>query len=215
MKKIIASFWVDPQNCFTSLCPGELPVPQAQEIVPALLAQREYAQYQIISVDAHPINALWETTDPSQIAKPISPQIYPNIDAYWPRHAIEGSFGQTLIAGLPDLNIENYDCIVEKGKHIDCHPYGAMYLDLEKKGASPALHFLKDKHITHVIIAGLATEFCVLETVLQLLEQHVTVIVNLTGCRGFPDTAEAAVKHMEKAGALIAKTTNIIHRLLA
>lgn len=215
MKKIIASFWVDPQNCFTSQCPNELPVPDAEAIVPALLAQHDYADYQLLSMDVHPENADWETRDRAAIGKIITPPQHPNVDKYWPKHAINGTFGHQLIAGLPPhTDSEYYDCIVEKGTQSDCHPYGAIYLDLACQKPSPAFYFLKEKQITQVIIGGLATEFCVFETAMQIRRLGLSVILNSAGCRGFPGSAETAIEMLQKAGVQIAQTpADIIYAL--
>ena len=56
---VAASFDVDAQNCFTPVCPEELPVPHGTEIVEALNQQALLTTYRIGSKDAHPANAIW------------------------------------------------------------------------------------------------------------------------------------------------------------
>jgi nicotinamidase/pyrazinamidase len=55
--------------------------------------------------------------------------------------------------------------------------------------------------ITTLIVGGLATDYCVKTTVLQLLRAGFRVIVNLAACRGIsPDTTREALAAMRRAG---------------
>ena len=83
----------------------------------------------------------------------------------------------------------------------DMHPYGACYHDLAGKNSTGVIEFLKLKNIDTVIIGGLATDYCVKRTALQLKNAGFNVIVNLAACRGIsaPTTANA-IEEMKNAG---------------
>lgn len=192
-KDKIASMDVDCQKGFTPLCPNELPVPDGHNIVAALNAQAKLARLRVGSKDWHPANALWIATEEYP---QFTPTGYPNMDLRWNAHCIAGTEGAELLPGLPPVT--DYDFMVYKGLERDMHPYGACYHDLNEKISTGLIEFLKDKKIETVILAGLALDYCVKTTALQLVK-HFNVIVNLSACRaiGQPD---GAIKDMLQQG---------------
>ena len=193
---IVASFDVDSQQGFTPLCPNELPVPDGHNIVEALNGNFEYAQYRIGSKDLHPTNALWHADKDHAVLSSFAPErsstreiVSPerfleerNIDVYWPVHCISGTKGAQLLPGLPDPI--QYDFFVYKGCESNCHPYGACFRDLHGTKSTGVIEWLKAKQVTEVLVGGLATDYCVKTTALQLAREGFTVIVVLSACRG-------------------------------
>lgn len=195
-KKYIASFDIDAQNTFTPLCSDELPVIDGDKIVAELNAQAKFAHLRIASRDAHSKCALW-LSDANH--PPLSPiEGHPDLDIRWPAHAIIGTKGFDFIPGL-DSNA--YDFQVFKGIEIDKHPYGACYHDLKNTLSTGVIEYLKYHNITTVICGGLATDYCVKNTVLQLRKAGFNVILNKSACRGIDaKTIALAFQEMEKAG---------------
>ena len=201
-RRLVASFDVDPQNTFTMLCPDELPVAGGDEIVGELNEQAEFAALRVASRDAHTLAALWLPTPDQPQFSPITG--YPNLDVRWRAHAIVGTKGFEFIAGLDPAR---YAFQVYKGIQPDMHPYGACYHDLAGKLSTGVIEYLKQRDITTVIVGGLATDYCVKNTVLQLIDAEFSVILNLGACRGIaPDTTEAALAEMKTKGAQIIAT---------
>ena len=198
-KHWVASFDVDPQKTFTVICPDELPIAGGDEIVDELNAQAEFAALRVASRDAHTLSALWlATAEQPQYSAIIG---YPNLDIRWKAHAIVGTKGFEFIAGLDPAK---YDFQVYKGIQPDMHPYGACYHDLANKLSTGVIEFLKLHGINTVIVGGLAIDYCVKNTVLQLAGAGFSVILNLGACRGIaPDTTSAALMEMEAAGVQI------------
>lgn len=193
----VASFDVDAQNCFTPVCPDELPVPGGTEIVAELNAQAKLAEYRIGSKDAHSPQAVWvaDAQNPQ-----FSPVQGPNVDIRWNVHAVPGTKGFELIEGLP--HPAEYDFFVWKGVEPDMHPYGACYHDLADSKSTGVIEWLRAHGVTHVIVGGLATDYCVKTTVLQLRKAGFDVVVNLGACRGIAtNTIEEATHAMRAAGA--------------
>ncbi|MDO4178089.1 MAG: isochorismatase family protein [Phascolarctobacterium sp.] len=196
-KKYIASFDIDAQNTFTPVCPDELPVIGGNEIARELNAQANFASLRVGSRDAHTLAALW-LSDADHA--PLTPVVgnYPDLDIRWPAHAIIGTKGFDFIAGLDP---KAYDFQVYKGIEVDKHPYGACYHDLANKLSTGVIEFLKLHGITTVICGGLATDYCVKNTVLQLKAAGFDVILNKAACRGIaPETVEQAMQEMTNAG---------------
>jgi len=199
-KSKTASFDIDAQKGFTPICPGELPVPEGDRIADSLNRQAEFASIRVGSKDWHSMNAVW-------IADNENPQFTPvegeNVDIRWNAHCIAGTEGSELLQGLP--RPAEYDFFVWKGMEKDMHPYGACYHDLGEKMSTGVIEFLKHKGIENIIAGGLATDYCVKTTALQLKKAGFNVIVNLEACRGIAeDTIAAAVDEMGKAGITVA-----------
>lgn len=196
---ITASFDIDPQNGFTPVCPDELPVAEGHTLAPALNHQATFARLRVVSKDAHPPGAIWVA---DQAHPAFSPVDGDNVDIRWPVHCVPGTTGFELINGLPPVTAYNY--IVYKGIEPDMHPYGACYHDLNDTLSTGVIEYLKSEQIQHVICGGLATDYCVKLTVLQLLRAGFQVIVNLAACRGIAEESIAeALEQMRTAGATV------------
>jgi nicotinamidase/pyrazinamidase len=198
-KEQTASFDVDAQKGFTPLCPEELPVLGGETLAEALNRQAGLARLRVGSKDAHPTNAVWRAT-------PEAPQFSPiegaNVDVRWNLHCVSGTVGHQLIDGLP--HPADYDFFVQKGIEPDLHPYGACYHDLGERQSTGVIEFLKYHGIETVLVGGLATDYCVKTTALQLRRAGFHVIVNLAACRGIaPDTVQSALEQMTAAGIVI------------
>ena len=207
----IAAIDVDPQRTFSPLCPEELPVPEGDQIAPALNAQAQLADFRVLTKDAHPANAVWVVDSHDKMLQPLS---LPNADLTWVAHAVPGTPGFETIPGLPAVT--EYDHVIWKGIEPDLHPYGACFHDLEEKLSTGLVEWLESKQVSTIIVGGLATDYCVKTTALQLQRTgKFKVIVNLAACRGIaPDTTAASCQEMTDAGILLAKETEELNQLL-
>ncbi|WP_409439339.1 isochorismatase family protein [Psychromonas sp. GE-S-Ul-11] len=200
-KSITASFDVDPQCGFTPLCPDELPVEEGHLISEQLNEQAKFASYRVVSKDCHPAEAPWMATSAEQVMTPVEGE-YPNLDIKWPAHCVVGTKGNSLIPGLP--NEVEYDFVVEKGVEPDMHPYGACYHDLSEQQSTGVIEWLKEKKVNEVIVGGLATDYCVKTTVLQLVKAGFKVILNKAACRGIADDSiQSAYQEMQEVGVTL------------
>lgn len=195
-----ASFDVDAQQTFSPLCPSELPVPGGDEIVGALNAQAELASARLGSKDAHSPKAIWVTDDPSKIGAP--GVAGDNVEEHWPVHAVPGTAGFELLPGLP--RPVDYDFFVWKGVELDMHPYGACYHDIAETMSTGVIEWLRAREITDVLVGGLATDYCVKATALQLAKAGFATHLNLAACRGISaETTRKAIEQMRATGVQI------------
>ena len=210
-KAHIAAFDVDAQYTFTPVCPDELPVAGGDEIALELNAQAQFAKYRLGSKDAHSLKALW-------LASPTAPTFSPieginmagfNMDIRWPAHAVVGTRGFELLDTLPKPS--EYDYFVWKGVEPDMHPYGACFHDLQDRLSTGAIEFLLQHSVSTVLVGGLATDYCVCTTALQLRRAGFEVIVNLGACRGItPATCAQAEEKLRLSGVrLIGSATEL------
>lgn len=185
MEKVVVKFKstvshnVDPQNGFSPLCPDELPVPEGDMIVDELNKQNSIVKYKTVSKDMHPVNAIWLATEDKPQFTPVEGD---NVDIAWNKHCMSGTFGAELLPGLPKMS--EYDFFVAKGFEPDLHPYSSCYHDLKKTISTGLIEWYKDKGIDTVIVGGLATNYCVGSTVIDLVNANFKVILNLAACRG-------------------------------
>lgn len=196
----VASFDIDAQCTFSPLCPDELPVPDGDAIVAELNLQARHAAYRLGSKDAHSPGAVWVTEDPDRIGQPGVPG--DNVEEHWPVHAVPGTRGFELLPGLP--RPADYDLFVWKGVELDMHPYGACYHDLAERMSTGVIEWLQARGVSHVLAGGLAADYCVKATVLQLCRAGFRVIVNRAATRGIDaDGTRAAFAEMQAAGATL------------
>ena len=197
---MIVSIDVDAQKTFSPLCPQELPVAGGDMIVAELNAQAALADLRVMSKDAHSPSAKWIVDKAVDMLQPTG---LPNADLTWVPHAIVGTPGFELLDRLPAAT--GYDYCVWKGVDPEFHPYGACFHDIDEKLSTGLLEWLHSKQAQTVIVGGLATDYCVKTTVLQLLKGGAwQVIVNAAACRGIaPDTTEAAWNEMMAHGAIV------------
>lgn len=203
-----ASFDVDCQKTFTPLCPAELPVPGGHEIVSELNAQAAYAKYRLGCKEGHSPNAIW--VDASKNAQPF--ENHDNIDRYWVEHAVPGTLGFESLDGLPKP--AQYHYFVWKGVELDLHPYGGCYHDAAEKVSTGAIEFLKYNGVESVIVGGLALDYCVKQTVVQLRKAGFDVIVNLGASRGLMmETTTKALMEMRGQGVRIIESSTELGKL--
>lgn len=194
-----AAFDIDAQNTFTPVCPNELPVPGGDEIVDELNNQAHLASLRIGSKDAHSPKAIWVATEKEPQFSPVGAK---NSDIRWNIHAVPGTIGFELVAGLPAP--ADYDFFVWKGIELDMHPYGACYHDLHDTLSTGVIEYLRQKGIEAVICGGLALDYCVAKTAIQLAAGGFQVIVNLGACRGIDETTVTeAIERMADAGVVL------------
>jgi nicotinamidase/pyrazinamidase len=203
-KESTASLDVDSQKGFTPLCPNELPVPEGDEIVDEQNTQAKKAKYRLGSKDAHHRKAIWVATANEPQLTPI---VGTNVDVRWNSHCNIGEYGFELLDGLPPVS--EYDFFVYKGIELDMHPYSACYHDLAKTKSTGLIEWLLQHDISDVIVGGLATNYCVFETVVDLVNAGFQVILNLGACRGLGDI-NPSIEKMKAMGVIIVNNASEI-----
>jgi nicotinamidase/pyrazinamidase len=131
------------------------------------------------SVEPHP--ALWRGSDPP---------------ATWPVHCVQGSPGAEL---HPALDRERVDLVLDKGRDATSPGYSAF----EDTGLA---ELLRRRGVDRVYVAGLATDYCVRQTVLDARRNGLTVVVVTDAVRGVeaePGDTARALAEMREAGAAL------------
>jgi nicotinamidase/pyrazinamidase len=199
-RSVVASFDVDAQKGFTPLCPDELPVAGGDEIVSELNHLASLASVRVGSKDAHSRSAHWLPA--TEAARFTSIEGDAELDKRWPAHCVVGERGYESLDGLPAEM--DYDYFVYKGVSPGLHPYGACYHNRSGKLRSTgAIEFLASRGIKAVLLGGLATDYCVKETAIQLAAAGFVAIVHLPACRGIAADLSEAIGEMKAAGVRV------------
>lgn len=179
-EKDVALIIVDVQNDF---CPGgALAVPQGDDVVAALNRAIQIFEEQkrpvFFSRDWHPANHI----------------SFQEQGGPWPPHCVQNSPGAAF---HPELEIPNDAAILSKGTDPQQDSYSAF-------GGTELNDLLKRRKIRTLYVGGLATDYCVKETVLDGLKLGYKVYLLEGAHRGVevkPGDCAAAVAAMKKAGA--------------
>ena len=179
---------VDVQNDF---CPGgALGVQGGDRVVPVLNRYIEkFAQAGIpifLTRDWHPPRT----------------SHFNNAGGLWPPHCIQGSKGAEF---HPDLRISDGAIVVSKGTAVDEDSYSA-FAAADERGLS-LKDLLGQREIERIYVGGLATDYCVKETVLEGLMQGFQVVLlqdAICGVNLHLDDSAQAIDAMVKAGVTVA-----------
>lgn len=199
MKHRTATFDVDAQKGFTPLCPDELPVAGGETLAPILNRMATLGRFRVGSKDAHSASASWVNPDRALMASPTELTEAP---LHWPSHCVVGTEGFELLDDLP--RPQDYDYFVWKGVERDLHPFGACFHDVSERRTTGVIEVLKGQGIERVIVGGLAFDFCVKDTAIQLAKAGFEVIVVREACKAISaETSAVAERAMVAAGVMI------------
>ena len=126
----------------------------------------------------------------------------------WPDHCVQGSRGAEFSS---ELMVQKIDLVFTKGSDPRVDSYSGFF-DNGRRGDTGLNMWLKEQCITKLVIAGLATDYCVKFTVLDALKLGFSVSVITDAVRGVnlsPDDSEKALAEMTKAGARLVSTKSI------
>jgi nicotinamidase/pyrazinamidase len=187
---------IDVQNDF---CPGgALAVAEGNEIVPGINALMSEAATVVLTQDWHPAgHSSFASSHPgaaplSMIEMPYGPQVL------WPDHCVQGSAGAAFHAGL---DTDRADMIVRKGFRPAIDSYSAFF---ENDHTTPTglEGYLRNRGITDLTLAGLATDFCVHYSAVDAARLGFAVTIRTDLCRAIDldGSLQAARAAMAAAG---------------
>jgi nicotinamidase/pyrazinamidase len=184
---------VDVQNDF---CPGgALPVREGDQVVPVL--RRLAARFAALGL---PIYASrdWHPRDSRHFAVH---------GGDWPVHCVQGTPGARL---REDLELPRSAAVVTKGQGIDDQGYSAIVGEVAGRGS--LREDLDARGADHLYVGGLATDYCVLHTVLDALREGFAVTVLTDAIRPVdvaPGDGARALEEMRAAGATLATAPTV------
>jgi len=127
----------------------------------------------------------------------------------WPTHCVQGTAGARL---HPDLALPSGAMIVTTGTGRDDHGYSAF--DGQVSGRGALGDDLCARGVDHLVVGGLATDYCVRATVLDARRQGfgVTVVEDAVRAVNLEEGAgDRALDEMRDAGALVTVAENVFN----
>jgi len=196
---------IDVQNDF---CPGgALEVPRGDTIIPVINSLIPAFDAVIQTQDWHPeghhsFASSHDGKDPfDTIEMDYGEQVL------WPDHCVQGSSGAEF---HPDLNTTKTEVIIRKGFRKEIDSYSTFY-ENDQKTPTGLTGYLKERGISELYVAGLATDFCVKWSVIDGLREEFKVHIIEDAVKGIDinGSVEQAWKEMKDAGAEITSSEKI------
>lgn len=120
----------------------------------------------------------------------------------WPSHCVQESPGAAF---HPALESARFDHVISKGIAREDPGYSAV-------AGTELAKILRRAGTTRVFVGGLATDYCVCATVLDLRRKGFEVVLLTDAIQGVgvsPEDVPRAILEMERAGAIPAATTDL------
>ncbi len=201
---------VDIQNDF--LPGGALAVPEGDQIIPILNELQRHFDLVVATQDWHPPDhGSFAVHHPDR--KPGDRIDLHGLDqTLWPVHCVQGTPGADF---APGLNQARWDRVFQKGTEATIDSYSGLFDNGHRK-ATGLSEYLREKGVTDVYIAGLATDYCVKFTALDALALGFNVHLIEDACRGVnlqKGDVERAVEEMEKAGVRVITAREVVQEM--
>lgn len=197
---------VDLQNDFFP--GGALEVRNGQEVLPAINQLLEMPFDVIVATkDWHPPHhGSFAATHGKQVGDVIDLDGIPQI--LWPEHCVQDTNGAKFHEGWDFRKVHK---TFYKGTEANIDSYSTFFDNGNRKSTGLA-DYLKELSIQRVVLAGLATDYCVKYSVLDAARLGFKTHVVPEGCRGVnlhAGDAEIAFEEMKKVGAEITPLKNV------
>jgi nicotinamidase/pyrazinamidase len=188
---------VDFQNDFTP--GGALPVPEGDQIAAPINALMDSFDLVVATRDWH----VGEHGSFSGVD--VDPEEWRGADppSIWPAHCVQGTPGAEL---HPALDQSQVDVVIDKGQDPNSQGYSAFQ-------DTRLGELLRERGVDHLFVTGLATDYCVKNSVLDALRQGFEVTVVEDAVRGVevePGDSARALAELQAAGAHLAHSRDLL-----
>jgi nicotinamidase/pyrazinamidase len=186
---------VDVQNGFVP--GGNLAVSGGDEVVPVINRLARAFEHVVLTQDWHtPGHVSFASSHPGKkpfetIALPYGTQVL------WPDHCVQGTPDADL---HPGLRIPHAELVIRKGyrRHIDSY---SAFCEADGRTPTGLAGYLKERGLRHVVLVGLATDFCVAWSALDARKAGFAATVIEDATRGIDTGGSLARSWQEMTGA--------------
>jgi nicotinamidase/pyrazinamidase len=190
---------VDVQNDF---CPGgSLAVPDGDAVVPIINALGRRFHHVVLTQDWHPVShASFASCHPGR--KPFEMvELAYGSQVLWPDHCVQSTAGAAFHAGL---DLPHAEAVIRKGFRQGIDSYSG-FIEADRRTRTGLEGYLRERGIARVVIAGLATDFCVNWTAQDAARAGFETIVVEDACRAIDLDGSLDRAWVEMAAAGIAR----------
>ncbi|SMF28379.1 nicotinamidase/pyrazinamidase [Azospirillum oryzae] len=196
---------IDIQNDF---CPGgALAVADGDAVVPvANRLMRRFATV-VLTQDWHPAgHRSFASAHPggaafSAVEFPYGPQVL------WPDHCVQGTKGAEF---HPELDTTRAELVLRKGFRVGIDSYSAFY-ENDRSTATGLAGYLRERGVARVVLAGLATDYCVAYSAEDAVRCGFEAVVVEDGCRAIDldGSLETARRRLAECGVVFCREREI------
>jgi nicotinamidase/pyrazinamidase len=187
---------------------GALAVPDGDAVVPVCNALAQAFAHVVLTQDWHPAgHASFASSHPGR-------QPYGTVEAaygtqvLWPDHCVQGTEGAAL---HPEVDDRRAALVLRKGMHPGVDSYSA-FRENDRATGTGLEGWLRARGVTRVVVAGLATDFCVQWSALDAIAAGFAVVLVEDACRGIDvdGSVAAARAAMAAAGVQFVRSTDLL-----
>ena len=199
-----AFLMIDIQNDF---CPGgALAVNEGDQIITTVNALQDRFDVRVLTQDWHPADhsSFADQHDGAEPFQVIQASYGPQV--LWPRHCVQGTKGAEFHSGLRT----DADLIIRKGFRGDIDSYSAFF-ENDKTTPTGLTGYLRERGVDAVVLAGLATDFCVYYSAIDAVAQgfNATVLQDCSRAIDLDGSLSAAVDDMAAKGVVLTDSDNL------
>lgn len=190
---------IDVQNDFCS--GGALAVENGEAVVPLINSLQQHFAIVIATQDWHPEEHHSFHANHDDKAPFSTVDLHYGSQVLWPTHCVQDSEGAAFHA---DLNTDRCDMIIRKGFRPEIDSYSAFF-ENDRTTPTGLAGYLRERGVTALTLAGLATDFCVCYSALDAIKLGFEVRVLEDTCRAIDlegSLAEAR-RQMREAGVVL------------
>jgi nicotinamidase/pyrazinamidase len=193
---------VDMQNDF---CPGgALAVAGGDAVVPVINRLLEKFDAAALTQDWHPADHRSFASQNSGKAPFETVEMPYGAQTLWPDHCVQGSRGAAFHA---ELDAARAQFIVRKGFRRDIDSYSAFF-ENDRQTPTGLAGYLRERGFTDIVLAGLATDFCVGFSALDARRLGFSATLIEDACRGIDLNGSLAAMMAEMAAAGVTFSTS-------
>lgn len=197
---------IDIQNDFVE--GGALAVPQGNEIIEVANRLTHRFHQVVATQDWHPRDHRSFASQNPGVAMYKQFELEGLPQTAWPDHCIQNTVGAELVAGLNQDRIHHR---IYKGTERSIDSYSSFF-DNGHRRSTGLSELLNNLEIKEVFVLGLATDYCVLYSVLDALREGFRTTVITDACRGVglnPNDIPQAWSRMKHAGAQLIESSDL------
>jgi nicotinamidase/pyrazinamidase len=199
---------VDVQNDF---CPGgALGMPEGDKVAAVANALIPSFPLVVLTQDWHPPDHKSFASN-NDGAEPYSNNEMPyGNQVMWPDHCIQRTAGAAFHSSL---EVEKAHMIIRKGFRPSIDSYSTFF-ENDRTTSTGLDGYLKDQGVDHVVLAGLATDYCVYYSAIDARKLGYKTTVIEDGCRGIDldGSLDAAMTDMRNNGVVFKNSNDMMHR---
>jgi nicotinamidase/pyrazinamidase len=197
---------VDVQNDF---CPGgALAVPRGDEVVPVVNRLARAFHHVVLTQDWHtPGHLSFASSHPGK--QPFDTTELPyGTQVLWPDHCVQGTRGAEF---HPALDVTRAVLVVRKGFRPAIDSYSTFF-ENDRRTPTGLGGYARERGATRVILAGLATDFCVRYSAEDAHKLGFAVTVVEDACRGIDTdgSLDAARRSFQAVGITVTTAADLL-----